>query len=94
MLVSSAVSASAPRRVSTSGGEVQRVTNDLCDSKLVFLGEDGGHGGGNATLVRADLIVKLIQQCNFQHVVFESSIYDFEDLKVRYKAKTAVKNPL
>ena len=94
LLVSSAVSASAPRRVSTSGGEVQRVTNDLCDSKLVFLGEDGGHGGGNATVVRADLVVKLIQQCNFRHVVFESSIYEFEDLKARYKAKTATKADL
>jgi erythromycin esterase-like protein len=70
------------------------VVADICDAEIVFLGEDGSHGGGRTFQVKAEIVRGLIQNCGFTHVAFESQIYDFIDLQERYVAGTATREAL
>ena len=70
------------------------VVADVCDAEIVFLGETGNHGGGRTFQVKAEVIQRLIQDCGFTHVAFESQIYDFIDLQERYLAGTATREAL
>jgi erythromycin esterase-like protein len=70
------------------------VVTDICDAEIVFLGEDASHGGGRTFQVKAEIIQKLIRECGFTHVAFESQFYDFIDLQERYVAGTATREAL
>lgn len=52
-------------------------TQTLCDRKLVLLGENGFHGDGRTSGFKADLVRRLVSECGFDAVVFESSLFDF-----------------
>ena len=52
-------------------------TQTLCGRKLVLLGENGFHGDGRASAFKADLVRKLVADCGFDAVIFESSTFDF-----------------
>ena len=66
------------------GDTVADVIADTCDAKVVFLGEEPSHGGGQAIRVKSDLARGLIEKCGFTHMAFESQIYDFVDLQEKY----------
>ncbi|MEO8362352.1 MAG: hypothetical protein ABI672_20160, partial [Vicinamibacteria bacterium] len=96
ILVSAGASAASPHPPSEvrNAQEIQKVVADLCDAKLVFLGEEGSHGGAVALQVKAEIIEDLVTKCHFNHVAFESQLYDFEDLKQRYRSGTATEAAL
>ncbi|MEO8161499.1 MAG: erythromycin esterase family protein [Arenimonas sp.] len=73
---------------------LRQVVAEVCSSRMVFLGEEGSHGGAVAFAVKAQLVEELVGKCNFRHVAFESQVYDFEDLKQRYAAGTATQAAL
>jgi len=77
-----------------NGSEIQRVVADLCGAKLVLPGEEGSHGGAAAIQVKCEIIEGLVTKCHFNHVVFENQLYDFEDLKQRYRTGTATEAAL
>lgn len=53
------------------------VVADLCDKRVVLLGETGDHGSGATQALKGALAMRLIDECGFDSVLFESGIYDF-----------------
>lgn len=67
-------------RATEAAGEATALaaaTRDLCDQKLVLLGENGFHGDGRTAAFKADLVQRLVADCGFDTVLFEGSRYDF-----------------
>lgn len=60
---------------------IDRLVADVCNRQTVLLGEDGNHGSGATLDVKVDVVRRLIDECGFNAVYFESSIYDFTDLQ-------------
>lgn len=56
------------------------IPDAICKAKIVFLGE-ASHGGGEAILKKAELARRLIDNCEFNKVAFESQMYDFQAFK-------------
>lgn len=77
-----AKSASAP-------GESDRLLHDVCGKDVVMLGEDAHHGSGATLETKAMLVRRLVDECGFSAVFFESSIYDFMDLERAFADKMA-----
>ena len=50
---------------------------DVCDREIVLLGEDAGHGAGRTIELKTLIISRLVNECAFGAVVFESQFYDF-----------------
>ena len=65
-----------------------------CEAQIVFLGEEGSHGGGRTFQIKTDIVRDLIKRCGFTHVAFESQIYDFVDLQERYTTGSATREAL
>lgn len=87
-------STAQPHNPKPNATGVAAAINDLCDAQVVFLGEEGHHGGGQSIATKADLIAGLIRQCGFTHVALEAQIYDVLDLEKRYAAGTATPEAL
>ncbi len=67
---------------------------DACNKNIVILGEEGNHGGGQAILLKTQIIEKLIQECHFTSIYFESGFYDFIDFNHSIDNKVATRNQL
>jgi erythromycin esterase-like protein len=65
-------------------------TADACDRHVVVLGEVGTHGDGHAIAFKAALVHRLIAQCGFKAVLWESSFYEFDHLDRTIAAGTPV----
>ena len=63
--------------------ELDRLLADVCKKQTVLIGEDSHHGSGATLSLKVDLVRRLIENCAFNAVYFESSIYDFIDLERR-----------
>ena len=59
---------------------LDRVTEELCDKRVILLGENGSHADGAALTFKSALVQQLIEKCGVQHIAFEASFYDFEDV--------------
>ena len=102
LLISLLVTLSLPARAvmgqsalhDTSGDVVADVVAAVCDAKVVFLGEEPSHGGGQAIRVKSEIARGLIRKCGFTHMAFESQIYDFVDLQERYDRGIATREAL
>jgi erythromycin esterase-like protein len=57
---------------------------DLCHRQVVMLGE-ASHGDGATFAFKAALIRRLVDECGFSAVLFESSHYDFVELMRRLR---------
>jgi erythromycin esterase-like protein len=79
---------------SAAASQLHRLVGDLCHREVVFLGEDNNHGAGGTVEVKRYLIEKLIDQCNFSAVFFESGIYDFVDLEARVDQRTVTREQI
>jgi erythromycin esterase-like protein len=75
-----AASDAAPRHRTP---ELDRLLAEVCKKQTVLIGEDGHHGSGATLSLKVDLVRRLIEECGFNAVYFESSIYDFIDLQHR-----------
>lgn len=60
---------------------IKGVAKDLCNKQVVILGEAGTHGDGATLAFKTALADRLIEQCGFSAVVFESSYYEFDHLQ-------------
>lgn len=78
---------------STSSG-IDRAVHALCSKQVVMLGEDGHHGSGTTIAVKVRLVERLVQQCGFRGVVFESQFYDMLDFDHSITAGTATREQL
>lgn len=58
---------------------MDRLVRDLCDRRIVLLGE-AQHGEAGTTSFNVELTRRLVTQCGFDAVLFESSHYDFAEL--------------
>lgn len=77
-----------------SDDAIAGLVEDVCDAQIVFLGEEPSHGGGQAVRVKSAVVRGLIQSCGFDHLAFESQIYDFVDLQEKYADGTASREAL
>ncbi|WEN16203.1 erythromycin esterase family protein [Rhodanobacter sp. AS-Z3] len=59
-----------------ASSELDRAIHALCSKQVVLLGEDGSHAGATTIAVKAQLVRRLVQECGFGGVVFESQFYD------------------
>lgn len=69
--------------------ELDRLVADVCGKQVVLLGEPGGHGDGRTQETKGVLVTRLIDECGFDAVFFESGIYDFVDFAHALAADTA-----
>jgi erythromycin esterase-like protein len=74
--------------------ELDRVVKQVCQKQVVFLGEDAGHGGGKTLEVKVVLARRLLNECGFNAVLFESPVYDFLDLERSITLRTATQAQL
>ncbi|MEO7934687.1 MAG: erythromycin esterase family protein [Dokdonella sp.] len=68
---------------------LDRLLTDSCKKATVLLGEDGHHGSGKTLAVKVELVERLVNECGFNAVYFESSIYDFIDLQRQLDHRSA-----
>jgi erythromycin esterase-like protein len=77
-----------------SAAELDRLVADACHKPVVLLGEDAGHGSGATLATKVDLVERLVDDCGFDAVFFESQVYDFVALEDAFAAKTATADQL
>jgi len=65
------------------------LVKDVCDRRIVLLGEDANHGSGATLAVKVELVRRLVTECHFSAVLFESQVYDFIDLEHAVAARSA-----
>lgn len=80
LLVASAWAAPHQAEVPTSV-VVGQVVKALCSKDVVMLGEDNHHGSGRTLDLKVKLVKRLVRQCGFRGVVFESQFYDMLDFE-------------
>lgn len=51
-------------------------TGAVCHKQVVLLGE-AAHGNGHSDSFKAAMVARLIEQCGFRAILFESSFYEF-----------------
>jgi erythromycin esterase-like protein len=88
MMACAAAASEAPHIINQSG-ELDRLVKDVCHKQVVLLGEDDNHGSGKTLEVKVDLVERLINECDFSAVFFESQIYDFFSLEGALTSNTA-----
>ena len=64
----------------TTSTALDRVVRDVCNKRVVMLGEDGHHAGGGTLVVKTALVSRLVDECGFTVVAFEASLHEFVDL--------------
>ncbi len=70
-----------PAEVPAEADALDRLVADVCGRQTVLLGEDGNHGSGATLTAKVELVTRLIDECGFSVVYFESSIYDLLDFQ-------------
>lgn len=89
LLVLSAVGADVRAAEAPVTASIDAAVKDLCGRKVVLLGEDANHGSGKTLEMKSALVRRLIDDCGFDAVFFESQIYDFLDLDRAFAERTA-----
>lgn len=64
--------------------------NDMCDRRIVLLGETGDHGGGKALALKAAIVQELVEKCGFDTLLFEAGFYDFAKLHLEQRENRPV----
>jgi erythromycin esterase-like protein len=72
---------SAPSASAQAATVLDRVVHDMCNSRVALLGESRTHGVGNAMKFKAELARRLIGECHYNALLFESGIYDFVNIR-------------
>lgn len=84
-----AVQPSGSHATGTAATPLDRVVRDVCNKRVVLLGEDSHHGGGGTLAVKTVLVSRLIDECGFSAVAFEASLAEFVDLNRAFAAGEA-----
>lgn len=91
-VVATAAWADAPAMPDASGdasAELDRAVHAVCSKQVVLLGEDASHAGATTIAVKAQLVERLVRECGFRGVVFESQFYDMLGVEQAIKAGSA-----
>src|SRR5690606_35852438 len=67
--------------IASAATALDRLVADTCDKQVVLLGEDSHHGSGGTMEVKTTIVRRLVDECGFSGVLFESQVYDFLDLE-------------
>lgn len=73
----------------TRAATVESAVSAMCAKQVVLLGEDGSHGGAGTLALKAALAQRLVTQCGFRGIVFESPFYDMLSAQDAIDAKTS-----
>jgi erythromycin esterase-like protein len=92
-LLASAASAQ-PSTAALESPALDPAVRDACNREVVFLGEDASHGAGHTTEVKTLIIRRLVDECGFGSVVFESQFYDFLEYERTLAAGKATRQDL
>lgn len=65
---------------------LDRVVRDLCGKRVAVLGESPMHGFGLVLDFKVSLVRRLVDECGFNGVLFESGAYDFLEIQKELKA--------
>lgn len=68
---------------------LDRVVRDVCQKRIVMLGEEAHHRGGATLAVKAALVQRLVDECGFSVVLFEASLPELVSLNRALAAGTA-----
>lgn len=83
-----------PNLADSQRAGIDRLVHALCSKQVVMLGEDRNHGSGATIEVKVRLVERLVQQCGFRGVVFESQFYDMLDFEHSIAAGSATPEQL
>ena len=76
-----AVPSDKPDLAGPDSTEIDRALHAVCSKDLVLLGEDASHASAATIAVKARLVERLVRECGFRGVVFESQFYDMLDFE-------------
>ncbi|MGB7133671.1 MAG: erythromycin esterase family protein, partial [Acidobacteriaceae bacterium] len=62
------------------------IVNQLCGKQIALLGESPVHGFARTLEFKVDLAQRLVNQCHYNAVFFESGLYDFLNLEEQAKS--------
>lgn len=82
-------SASGAPVASNQHHALDALVKDVCGKQLVLLGEDANHSSGATLALKVELVKRLVNECHYSAVLFESQAYDFIDLQHAIDARTA-----
>ena len=68
------------QRVDSTSAE-SRLVKTVCERQIVVLGELPSHGEGRTFQAKASIVRRLVEECGFNALLFESPIYDFLGLQ-------------
>lgn len=74
--------------------ELDRAVHAVCSKQVVLLGEDQHHAGATTIAVKSLLLERLVRECGFRGVVFESQFYDMLDFEQATARGTATPGQL
>lgn len=92
LAVSSAATAFSASAAPTTVAD--KVVHDLCGRSVALLGESPLHGFGRTLEFKIVLVRRLIDECHYNAVFFESGIYDFLNIQKKLKSGEAVTEPM
>ena len=78
-----------PAATAAAAAPLDRLVRDVCNKRIVLLGEDSHHAGGSTLVAKARLVSRLIDECGFSAVIFEASLPEFVDLNRAFAAGKA-----
>ena len=73
---------------------LDRAVHDLCDERVALLGESPTHGFGKTMAFKAELVRRLVDECHYSALFFESGTYDFLNIERMLKAGQTVTPPM
>lgn len=83
-----------PARAAPTSRGIDRAVQMLCSKQIVLLGEDNHHASAATIALKVQLVKRLVQQCGFRGVVFESQFYDMLNFEHSIAAGFATREQL
>lgn len=84
-----AASSAAPADAGDEGA-LTGVTHDLCNRQIVMVGESATHGDGHTEAFKVELVERLVNECGFDSVFFESNHDEFINIARRLRTGQAM----
>lgn len=71
-----------PSQAASQASEITNaVVRDMCGKSVALIGESPVHGFGKTLDFKVELVRRLIDQCHYNAVFFESGLYDFLNIQ-------------
>lgn len=84
---------------SEAAAESTRQTTDaavhaMCKAQVALLGENPTHGYGDGLAFKAELVRRLVSECHFNALFFESGMYDYVNIQRALRAGQGVSDAM